>query len=225
MTRRTDAIDQLANAVLSRRKARPLRVAVDGRTASGKTTLAAELAEALAVHGPVITAALDDFHRPRAERWAQGRDSAKGYYEDARDWAAVRANLLDPLGPGGDRLYRTASFDLDADEPLHRTAQLAGEDAILVMEGSFLQHPAIVGGWDVVVLVDMPRGRSIALGAARDADRLGGADAARDLYERRYSPAWDQFYVPEAEPRDGADILFDNSDFDAPTVRDQGAAS
>jgi hypothetical protein len=56
---------------------------------------------------PVIRTSIDGFHRPKAERYARGRYSAEGYYYDARDLAAIKALLLAPLGPGGDR--RTAS--------------------------------------------------------------------------------------------------------------------
>ncbi|MBX7248558.1 MAG: zeta toxin family protein [Caulobacteraceae bacterium] len=219
MTPREQAVAELARALLTRRRARPLRIALDGRTAAGKTTLASELEQALTPHGPVIRAAIDDFHRPRAERWRQGRDSPQGYYEDARDYRALRNLLLDPLGPDGDRLYRTASFDLAADRPKDGPARRAPETAMLIVEGSFLQHPAVVGGWDVVVLVDAPRAQAVARGAARDAARLGGPEAARALHEARYADAWDRFYRPQAEPADGADIVFDNTDFDAPRVR------
>src|SRR5437763_14570660 len=90
---------------------RPLRVAVDGRTASGKTTLSDELAALIRdLDRPVIRTSIDGFHRPQAERYARGRYSAQGYYHDARDLAAIVTLLLAPLGRGGDRRYRTASF-------------------------------------------------------------------------------------------------------------------
>lgn len=222
---RRAAVAELAAAVLARRQARPLRIAIDGRTASGKTTLSAELADVLRSHGPVILAPLDGFHRPRAERWAQGRDSARGYFEDGRDYHQVRARLLNPLGPGGDRLYVTQGFDLDADEPVRSQPASAAEDAMLIVEGSFLQHPTLSGAWDVVVLVEVSRDEAVARGAARDADRLGGIAAARALHDRRYADAWDRFYAPLATPQERADIIFRNSEFDAPEVRDTGGLS
>ncbi len=64
-----------------------LRVAVDGRTASGKTTLADELGVAVEAAGrPVVRTSIDGFHRPRAERHARGRYSAEGYYHDPVPW-------------------------------------------------------------------------------------------------------------------------------------------
>ena len=45
--------------------------------------MAEEVGEALRRRGrTVIRASIDGFHRPRAERYRQGEDSPKGYYED-----------------------------------------------------------------------------------------------------------------------------------------------
>ena len=135
MDQRRKVIDQLAAAIASLDLEHPTRVAVDGRTASGKTTLAAELGGALRRVGrPVISTSIDGFHRPKAKRYRQGRHSPWGYYEDARDLAAVRRLLLDPLGPEGDRRYRTASFDLERDVPVDVPAELAAPNAILIVE-------------------------------------------------------------------------------------------
>src|ERR1700733_12918500 len=118
---RADVLSEMAQRLGRLCLNRPVRVAIDGRTASGKTTLADELAALLVEQGrPVIRTSIDGFHRARVERYARGRHSAEGYYYDARDLAAVVALLLTPLGPHGDRQYRTASFDLDADQAIEQ---------------------------------------------------------------------------------------------------------
>jgi uridine kinase len=120
---RAQAINTIADCIESYSVPHPLRVAVDGRTASGKTTLADEVAVLLRPRGrQVIRTSVDGFHRPRADRYRRGRHSPEGYLDDARDWHAIRRFLLDPLGPNGDRCYRTASFDLDRDEPVEQPA-------------------------------------------------------------------------------------------------------
>jgi len=101
---RTLVLDRLAARIAGLSLRRPIRVAVDGRTASGKTILADELAGCLRRRGrDAIRASIDGFHRPKAERYARGRHSAQGYYDAAFDLSAVMALLLDPLGPGGHR--------------------------------------------------------------------------------------------------------------------------
>ena len=219
MDQRSRGIDQLAGAIAGLKLGHPTRVAVDGRTASGKTTLAAELVEALRLRGrPVISTSIDGFHRPKVERYRQGRHSPKGYYEDARDLAAIRRLLLDPLGPGGDRRYRTASFDLERDVPVDVPAELAAPNAVLIVDGTFLQRPALAPGWDFVVFVDVPVEVAVARGAARDADLLSGIEAATDMHAKRYQAAF-ALYNEECDPLARADAIVDNSDPRAPVLR------
>jgi uridine kinase len=189
----------------------PTRVAVDGRTASGKTTFADALAAKLEQHGDhVIRASVDGFHRPRADRYRQGRLSPDGYYEDARDLHALRRLLLDPLGPNGDRNYVTEAFDLDRDEPLEREPTRASEDAVLIVDGTFLQRPELNGAWDLVIFLDVPAEEAQRRGVHRDAFALRGIAAASELYERRYGPAFN-LYDADCRPADQADIVVDNS--------------
>src|SRR5216683_3141726 len=98
--------DQLADRIVAITRPHPIRVAIDGRTVSGKTTLADALVAPLQKRGgSVIRASVDDFHRPSTERYARGRLSPEGFYLDTFDYLAVRVVLLAPLGPGGNRRY------------------------------------------------------------------------------------------------------------------------
>src|SRR5262245_14341636 len=72
MTRQS-LLRHLANSLFARHCTHPLRGAIDGIDAAGKTTLANELAPLIEAQGrPAIRASIDDFHRPRAERYRQG---------------------------------------------------------------------------------------------------------------------------------------------------------
>ena len=85
--RRQHVLDQLAERIRRLPDTHPVRVAVDGIDAAGKTTLADELVPLLETRGrPVIRASLDGFHRPRSARYQRGADSAEGYYLDAFDY-------------------------------------------------------------------------------------------------------------------------------------------
>lgn len=218
MTPRQDAIRGLAKIVSAHNSGHPLRVAVDGRTASGKTTLADELASQLRQMGrEVIRASLDGFHRPRAERYARGRQSPEGYYYDARDISAIRRCLLDPLGPGGDRRYRTQTFDLENDVPVDQATILAPSGSILMVDGTFLQRPELADAWDLKIFVRVDDQTALTRGLARDSAALDGEENARNLYTSRYLPAYD-LYCRESHPEDGADVVFDNEDFEHPFV-------
>lgn len=113
---RGELISRLAEAIRSVTAAHPLRVAIDGPPAAGKTTLADELAVVLrAQDRDVIRATIDDFLFPCAQRYRRGQYSAEGCYFDAHDHAALCRVLLDPLGPGGDRRFQHAVYDKDTD--------------------------------------------------------------------------------------------------------------
>jgi uridine kinase len=209
---RARVLADLAETIAGLRLSHPARIAVDGRTASGKTTLADELAGILAGTGrEMIRISIDGFHRPKAERYARGRSSPEGYYYDSRDLDAVVTLLLAPLGPGGDRRYRTASFDLDNDRPLRQDPKLADADAILVVDGTFLQRPELRRHWDAAIFVEVAQDIAARRGIARDGAMLGGRDAAQRLYAERYSPAFD-LYQRLCGPQSIADAVLNNDD-------------
>lgn len=84
---RANVVDQVAR-LLDVPIDHPLRVAVDGVTASGKTTFANELGDAVRALGrPCVRVSMDGFHNPRATRYRKGRESPDGYYDDAYDFA------------------------------------------------------------------------------------------------------------------------------------------
>jgi uridine kinase len=160
---------------------------------------------------------MDGFHHPAATRHRQGRRSAAGYYEDAYDLAALRSQVLDPLGPGGDRTYRTAVLDLARDEPVRSSPVTAPRDLVLVVDGSFLQRPEVVDGWDLVIFLRCPFAAAEERGVRRDADRLGGADGARALFRQRYHAAQHR-YLAEVDPEARADVVLDHTDPAEPVI-------
>jgi len=128
--------------------------------------------------------------------------------------------LLNPLGPNGDRLYRTQTFDLENDLPIEQIPLLSPADAILLVDGTFLQRPELRDGWDIVIFVKTTERTSELRGIGRDADRLGGQDASHRLYVERYLPAFD-LYERLCAPERNADILLVNEDFQHPQVHIQ----
>jgi uridine kinase len=211
-------LDDLAAQICVVSLGRPMRIAIDGRTAAGKTTLSDELAELIGKRGrPVIRTSIDGFHRPKVERYARGRYSAEGYYHDARDFPAIVNLLLIPLGPRGDRAYRTASFDLQNDRPVEQEPRQAPADAVLIVDGTFLQRPELREHWDLTVFVRTSAATAEGRAVGRDAVQFGGIDAARRLYAERYRGAFD-LYDGLCAPEEMADVVLTNDDLDRPQV-------
>jgi uridine kinase len=203
-------IDAVAARVLAVAADHPVRVAIDGRSAAGKTTLADALADAVrgASARTVIRAELDGFMKMVADRDAYPYDSPESYYLDAWDYPAIRAGLLIPLGPGGDRRYRTAPLD---------PPRTAPEDAILLADGVFLQRPELDRFWDLRIYLDIGLEESLRRGVDRDQHWMGGAAEAEHRYRTKYLPG-EQRYLTEVRPRDRAHIVVDTTDRARPRI-------
>jgi uridine kinase len=202
----------LADRVSALVRPHPIRVAIDGPDTAGKTTLADELAGELARRRrEVIRASIDGFHRPRAERYRQGRDSALGYYEDSFDYRQLAGVLLHPLGPGGSRLYRARVFDYRRDLADVAPTLEAAEDAILIFDGVFLLRPELATSWDLRVFLSVTSDEIIRRARIRDAELFESADEAEARYRVRYLPA-QLLYSDSVLPHEIADIVIANDD-------------
>src|SRR5690606_38959380 len=84
----------------------------------------------------------DGFHHVRAVRYRQGRESARGYYDDAYDFASLADRVLLPLGGAAPFTYASKVHDLISDEKEHVVAR-ADPNAIVVFACTFLQRGAL----------------------------------------------------------------------------------
>ncbi|WP_426502408.1 cytidylate kinase family protein [Dactylosporangium sp. McL0621] len=213
---RDELLGRLAAAVGSVTVAHPLRVAVDGAPAAGKTTLADELAVVLRAQGrDVIRASIDDFLFPRAQRYPRGEYSAEGCYFDTHDYAALNRVLLDPLGPGGDRRFQNAVYDRTADAVLSPPVSTAQADAVLVFDGVFLMRPELFDRWDLRVFVSTALEKTVDRAVVRERQVSSRAEVER-RWRERYIPS-QQLYFAEVRPADHADIVVHNDEPQQPT--------
>jgi uridine kinase len=216
---RSDLLAFLVSSVEAIAVPHPVRVAVDGPDAAGKTVLADELGHALAGKGrSVIRASTDSFHRPREERYRRGPLSPEGYYEDSFDIAGIHDSLLAPLGPDGDLRYRTALFDHLEDRPVLRPLLEARRDAILIFDGVFLLRPELLPHWDYAVFVDARFDVTLQRALHRDVELLGSAAEVERRSQRRYIPGQQLYYV-RANPHARADVVVVNDDPSVPSWR------
>lgn len=213
---RLQLLVKLADFIISLERPHPLRVAIDGVDAAGKTTLADELAQVVGARGRlVIRASVDGFHHPRALRYRRGRDSPAGYYHDSFDYEAVCNELLIPLGPGGDRHYRPAVFDWRSDTPLNAPRQLAPPNAVLLFDGIFLLRPELKPYWDYGIFLQVDFEETLRRAVERDRAHLGAAEQVRARYRVRYVPG-QMLYLQSVYPQALADVVVDNNDWTNP---------
>jgi uridine kinase len=215
---RARVLDQLVTHVndIGMRRA---RVAIDGPTAAGKSTLGHELADRIAMSDrAVLRGSLDDFKRPWREAHRYDRTSAEGYYRNAYDTTAIRRLLLDQAAPDGSGRIALCSID-----PLtqidHSTIVVDMPRAgVLVVDGVFAFRPELNDCWDLRIWVHVDPSVALARGVARDTKLDGGAAEAETLMRERYL-ASEAIYLREVRPIDVADIVIDNTRFDHPVVQ------
>lgn len=191
-------------------------LAVDGIDGAGKTVFADGLAETFAEEGAAVyRASIDDFHRPRAERYSRGRSSPEGFYADSFDYSTFRRVLIDPFLDGA-RTGATTGFQLTAFDLARDTATLsqwvtAPADAVLIVDGVFLHRPHLRGLWHWSVWLEVP----FAIAYARMALRDGCSPDPDAPSNARYRQG-QELYLREARPREAASAIVENSDPEHP---------
>jgi uridine kinase len=209
---RKSLVEELSRAIGALRFGHPVRAAVDGVGASGKTRLADEIAEALERSGhPVIRAGVDGFHHPREVRHRLGPLSPRGYYADSFDYTAIISDLLLPLGPGGSLRYRTATYDFRIDAPVDAPELSAPSDAVLVFDGVFLLRPELARHWDFRIFVNASFDTTLKRALTRDVELFGTEEVVRERYTERYIPG-ERMYLDGVRPRESADVVVENDD-------------
>lgn len=211
-------LDHLADRILATERPHPLRVAIDGPSASGKTSLGDELAETIRARGrSAHRASLDDFKRPWSERHLYDRESGEGYYRNAYDYDRIRDELLAPLGPAGNRRYRFAYIDPGTQRPREDAVAVAEPDAVLLADGVFMFRPQIDGYWDFRIFLELDFDLVLQRGTERDQGWAGGPEAAAALFRTRYIPS-EEIYFAEVDPRSRADVIVEQRDFQRPRL-------
>ena len=215
---RTLLINDLAIEICSLSSSR-LRVAVDGYTASGKTSFGHELAAAVRSLGrTTLRATFDDFKKPWRDAQAKGYDrvSGDGYYRNAPDFESAQTLLLEPAGPTG-----SGRVCLCGHDPLtgidHRQVVVhAPADSLLIVDSVFAFRSEYDDFWDFRIWLEISAEQSLERGVDRDGDREG-VDQAERLHRDRYH-ASEQIYIAEVDPVARANVVIDNTDFAAPRV-------
>ena len=122
---------------------KPFLVAIDGGSASGKSTLGAALAEEL----QATLIHMDDFFLPMEmrteERFAQPGGNVH--------WERVRAEVLEPIRQGKGPEYGVIDCSVMA---VNKTVRADVRDVVIV-EGAYSLHPMLREYYDLRVLVEV----------------------------------------------------------------------
>ena len=180
------------SALLSARPAAPVLVALDGRCGSGKTTLAAQLAQQFPQSIVVHT---DDFYLPPADRVAGWEHIPCANMDLKR----LRAEVLPPARAGLAVPYRAYSCR----EGAYLPRQLFAPQPLVLVEGSYSHPPALADCYDLKVFVTCSREEQASRLMAREGERYPN-------FTSRWIPL-EEGYFAEFAIEQAADILMDTT--------------
>ncbi|MDQ8186964.1 hypothetical protein [Pelagicoccus sp. SDUM812002] len=211
-------LQEAAAAIAAMDLTHPVRVGIDGCSASGKTVFADSLVAPLEAMGRhVIRASIDGFHHPPEVRYSQGEGSVKGYVEDSFNKQAAIDQVLVPLGPSGSLEYTPSLYDFVSDSETNAAFEKAQPDSILIFEGVMLFCDQLGDLFDYRIFVDADEETILQRALNRDLERLGGVDTLKRKYLNRYLPG-QRLYRERHFPIERSHLIIDNSDYDAPVV-------
>jgi uridine kinase len=182
--------------------ARPVLVAIDGRSGAGKSVLGSMVAEAL---GAALVRS-DDFYASHVSdaEWDALSPSARA--DKVVDWRRMRTEALEPLLRGEPAEWRAFDFDRvrpDGTYPLEQEPTRCGPAAVIVLEGAYSSRPEIGDLVDLTVLVDSSvRVCHARLSAREDEEFL-----------RAWHSRWDdveEHYFSAVRPRSSFDLVVAN---------------
>lgn len=214
MKQRKELLANIARWAANLAPDRIARLAVDGVDGAGKTTFTDELATAITDHGrPVVRASVDGFHNPRELRYARGKQSPVGFFEDSYNYALLKEYLIDPLSPGGNRRYYVAAFDHVSDAAVPLVAHEAAPTSILLLDGIFLHRAELRACWDASIFLRVDFSVSVARNAKRDGTSPDPSAASNGRYVDGQ-----RIYLKRCFPETHATMVIDNNDLAAPVI-------
>jgi len=198
--------------LIQENKRKPVRMAINGIEGTGKTEMAKKLTEYLNSENiKVIHVSIDGFHFNKEVRYRQGRDSAKGYYEDSYNERGFVEKVLQS-SKAELPSYTSATHDLETDEYVELEPIELQENTVLITDGAYLFKPIYRDHWDLKIYLKTSFEIAMKRGVERDKNALGGVELTREKYKKRYHES-SRRYLKENEPEKFADIVIDNSDF------------
>ena len=207
------------NCLSDIKKNTPKIICIDGIDGSGKSFFAKEFCNFIRRQNKkAILCSVDNFHNPKEERYKKGKDSPDGFYLDSYNYSRFKNNLLEPFKKGQGN-YLEGIYDVSSESQIPFTLKPVPENAILVVEGIFLQRPELISYWDLKIYLDVDFEVSLArnIKRAKDLAKIGTIEDIKRRYKARYMPG-QKLYFQDAKPSITADIVINNNDFKTPYI-------
>ena len=172
----TRAAAYLLQEIQRRGASSPLLIAIDGRCAAGKTTLAAELQRETGCN----VVHMDDFFLRPEQRTAQRLAQSGGNV----DWERFQAEVLIPLRQGISFSYHPYDCRTQA---LKEAVQVSPR-AVTLVEGSYSCHPTLWERYDLHVFLTVNPQEQL-----RRIERRNGSQGL-EMFRQRWIPLEERYF-------------------------------
>jgi hypothetical protein len=170
-----------------------VRVGIDAALPGDSRALADAVATAVGQAGrPAARVSREDFLRPRSVRFELGADDPDAGWERWYDDAALRREVLDPLGSGGSMHWLPALWDAERDRSVRAARRTAAPGTVAVVDGPYLLRWELADAFDLVV--------HLVVSGAALSRRCAGA------HRTRVAGSWSR-YVEEIGPAERASFV------------------
>jgi uridine kinase len=203
-----DQLEALASEILHNYGRGRTMIAVDGASDAGTRQFADDLADTLHTMGhEAFRASVDDFRTPRDRREPHGQPDAAAVYNDGYDYSVLQRVLLEPFRATSGTGFVLAAFDARRDAPIQSKWTTAGPDALLLVDGPFLNRPQLADRWHYSIWVERSRSED---------DTAAGPESELDEDEAEAVAGADAIYFAAVDPRTKAMAIIDNRDSASP---------
>jgi uridine kinase len=195
---------KLSDSILSLKKTnnKPILIAIDGGSGSGKSSIADIVSKQLKAT-LIVT---DDFYAADISNEGWAKRTYKERTADVINWRSLRANVLDPLLDG--KHARWNSFDFNAGYPdgtygIKQDTIYYEPNEIIILEGAYSARPELSDLIDLKVLIDVP--------VQERHKRLAEREEKEFLIQ--WHERWDgaeQYYFRDVRPPSSFDLVIEN---------------
>jgi len=181
----------------------PILIALDGGSGSGKSALAALVAET--VDATVVPG--DDFFVAEVPEAAWDVRTPEERAQDCINWQRLRAEALEPLLAGKPARWQTFDFEAglrpDGTYRMREAYEERQPAPVIILDGIYSARPELADLIDLAVLVDVPVAVRHARLAAREAADFLAA------WHRRWDAA-EEYYLTQVRPAASFDLVVRN---------------
>ena len=211
--RRLPIYEQILDAVKRKKqKDKAFIIGINGIDCSGKSTFATALDSWLRARGcPTQLITLDDFHNPKAIRYA-GKNPAGNYFNNSFDINLLTEKLLKPIHEQRPVSAELTLLNLQTDQYDTVRNYNINQDTIVILEGVFIFRKELSLYLDYKVYLDIPYEESKRRANARDTQETV------EKYDAKYLPAQAE-YIKQYTPIAIADMVINNTNWEYPKIQ------